>query len=501
VNQATATGLLTVGLSGREQNASVTLCAPDRILGSCQQERITRVRGAGFNASGLPDEALDELLRGAGRSRGDVTTYVFAGPDPPAGLEATRLEHHFAHACSAFLPSPFESAVVLVCDHESPFVSVWEGDGTSVKQIEWRWHGDGLAGLYSKCAHVIGFDGADHRMEALARLESTHRADWTTPLFDLDGEGLRISADWQQRVASEWARREPRERAQVASALQARIAELLVALLSQIRARVPSRTRLCLGGSLFYNSSFNARARTSGIFDEVFVPVDPGNAGLSLGTALHAGRLARQRVTPFLGPSFGSDEIKATLENCKLTYRWVSETDAVGVAVNALRKGQLVAWFDGAMESGPRALGGRSILASPFSSYVLDNLNRFLKHRDPWRGYALSALDRVVSEEFDGPAVSPFMECDYVPRDRARFAHVLPGPRAAVRVQTVSTDVPPRFRALLRAFGDTTGCPVLVNTSFTGFREPIVCSPRDAVRVFFGTGIDVLVMGQFVLTK
>jgi carbamoyltransferase len=276
---------------------------------------------------------------------------------------------------------------------------------------------------------------------------------------------------------------------------------LLVALLSQIRARVPSRTRLCLGGSLFYNSSFNARARTSGIFDEVFVPVDPGNAGLSLGTALHAGRLARQRVTPFLGPSFGSDEIKATLENCKLTYRWVSETDAVGVAVNALRKGQLVAWFDGAMESGPRALGGRSILASPFSSYVLDNLNRFLKHRDPWRGYALSALDRVVSEEFDGPAVSPFMECDYVPRDRARFAHVLPGPRAAVRVQTVSTDVPPRFRALLRAFGDTTGCPVLVNTSFNGFREPIVCSPRDAVRVFFGTGIDVLVMGQFVLTK
>jgi carbamoyltransferase len=93
------------------------------------------------------------------------------------------------------------------------------------------------------------------------------------------------------------------------------------------------------------------------------------------------------------------------------------------------------------------------------------------------------------------------MECDYVPRDHARFGRVLPGPRAAVRVQRVGDDAPPRFRSLLRAFGEASGSPVLVNTSFNGFREPIVCSPRDAVRVFFGTGIDVLVLGQFVLTK
>ena len=153
------------------------------------------------------------------------------------------------------------------------------------------------------------------------------------------------------------------------------------------------------------------------------------------------------------------------------------------------------------MECGPRALGARSILASPFSQYVLDNLNRFLKHRDPWRGYALSGLAAAVRDQFDGPPASPFMECDYIPRDRARFEHVLPGPSAAVRVQTVAEDGPPRFRALLSAFGDATGLPVLVNTSFNGFREPIVCSPRDAIRVFFGTGVDTLVFGQLILTK
>jgi carbamoyltransferase len=502
VETVTARAPLTVGLSGSIQNASVTLCAPDRILGSCQQERITRVRGAGFNASGLPDEALDEVLRGIGHTRRDITTWAFAGTAPPGGVgvEAVRLDHHFAHACSTFLPSPFESAAVLVCDHESPAISVWEGRSTDLTRIDWKWEGEGLAGLYTLCAEVLGFGGAEQRMEALARLESDQQGEWAAPLFELDEDRLVISADWRERVASRCSGRTPREHAKVASALQARIGDLLVELLTQIRKHVPHLSRLCLGGSLFYNSFFNTRARLCGVFCEVFVPVDPGNAGLSIGAALHVGSV-RQPVTPFLGPSFTADEIKATLENCKLTYRWVSETDAVTVAVDALRKGQLVAWFDGAMECGPRALGGRSILANPFAPYVLDNLNQFLKHRDPWRGYALSGLETTVDEEFHGPTVSRFMECDYVPKDHARFGRVLPGPRAAVRVQKVGEDAPPRFRALLRAFGEAAGSPVLVNTSFNGFREPIVCNPRDAVRVFFGTGIDVLVLGQFVLTK
>ena len=150
-----------------------------------------------------------------------------------------------------------------------------------------------------------------------------------------------------------------------------------------------------------------------------------------------------------------------------------------------------------------RQTGGNClcILANPFAPYALENLNQFLKHREPWRGYGLSGLEHAVGAHFDGPGRSNFMEYDYRPLEPGRFAHVLPSSAAVVRLQTVGADAPPRFTRLLEAFGAATGLPFLVNTSFNGFREPIVCNPRDAVRVFHGTGIDVLVADQFVLKK
>ncbi|MEZ5287602.1 MAG: carbamoyltransferase C-terminal domain-containing protein [Vicinamibacterales bacterium] len=154
-----------------------------------------------------------------------------------------------------------------------------------------------------------------------------------------------------------------------------------------------------------------------------------------------------------------------------------SEEGAVQAAVRALAEGRLVGWFDGAMEWGPRALGARSILANPMAPYVLENLNRFLKHREPWHGYALSGLEAAVTEHFDGPPSAPFMECDYRPRDAARFRHVLPWPEAAARADRGAGRSLPRFHRLPEAFGEVTGLPFLVNTSFNGFHEPTVCNP------------------------
>jgi carbamoyltransferase len=410
------------------------------------------------------------------------------------------LDHHYAHACATFLPSPFESAAIVIADRESPHVSVWEGKGVSVTRVEWPWRGPGFAEVYSQCADALGFRGAEQRMEALARLNANVNAGWAAALFTLREDGIEFAPDWRGDVAKACGSGTLGEQSRAAAALQARIGELLVEFLARVRHRVRD-ARVCLGGGLFYNSHLNTQARLSGVFDDVFVPMDPGNSGVAVGAALHAGGLPRQPISPFLGPSYTPNDVKAVLDNCKLTYRWVSETEAIANAVDALRKGQLVGWFDGPMESGPRALGARSILANPFSKYVLDNLNQFLKHRDPWRGYALSGLPEWVTEHFAGPATSPFMECDFVPKEADRFRHVLPGCEAAVRVQTVGPDAPPRFQALLRAFRDAAGGPVLVNTSFNGFREPIVCSPRDAIRVFYGSGIDMLVFGQFILSK
>lgn len=494
---------LVVGVSGAAHNACVTVCAPDRVVGICEQERVTRVRAAGFNSSGLPDEALDEILRRAGKDRRDVRTWVVSDMLKPPSETVAALDDHFAHACAAFLPSPFESAAILVCDHHSPQMSVWDGNGTSVTRVEWPWHGIGFAEFYSRCAEALGFVGLgkEQRMEAVARLAPSDRDARVALLVGLDSDRLQLDQSWPRQMEGWSSGVGPEKRAMAAAAIQARITELLLELLSEVKRRIPARTRLCVGGSLFYNSYVNSQIKQSAGFDDVFVPINPGSAGQSVGAALHESPQARLRVSPFLGPSYSSEEIKETLDNCKLTYQWVSESDTVEIAIEALQKGRLVAWFDEAMEWGPRALGARSIIANPFAPYVLDNLNRFLKQREPWRGYALSGIASMVREQFAGPDESQYMECDFVPRDRERFRHVLPGPDASVRVHTVDPQASPRFHSLLHAFEDASGLPVLVNTSFNGFQEPIVCSPRDAIRVFFGTGIDVLILGQFVVTK
>jgi carbamoyltransferase len=387
-----------------------------------------------------------------------------------------------------------------------PKVSVWRGVGGDISRLDWPWLGSGLTDLYSECAAVVGFasSAGEQRLEALARLAPDHRDARVDGLFSTDGISIATKPGWQAAldtwVADAKARGGLVACAGLAAALQNRIIELFLSLLEHVRQRTTDG-ELCLAGSLFYNSAINTVARQSKRFTDVFVPIDPGNPGLALGTALHANRRAPQLLAPFLGPAYDAKEIKATLDNCKLRYDWKNDDAVVELAVSALRKGMLVAWFEGGMEWGPRALGGRSILANPFSPYVLENLNGFLKRRQPWRGYGLSVLKEALGQHFDGPSDAPFMESDYRVRDPIAFKHALPVEGSKVRVHAVDRRSPRRFRRLLEAFGSATGVPCLVNTSFNGFHEPIVCNPRDAVRVFYGSGVDMLVVEQFVLVK
>ena len=286
-------------------------------------------------------------------------------------------------------------------------------------------------------------------MEALARLRLGHRDNSIAALLEADETSLRLREGGEQIIEQRGGRsRDTWVGAGVAAALQTRLADLFVEFVGAVRRQTPEEN-LCLAGSLFYHSSINTAVKRSGLFPNVFVPVDPGNPGLAVGTALHENRTAPRPLSPFLGPAYSSQEVKETLENCKLPCSWESEESGIGIAVQALLRGHLVAWFDGAMEWGPRSLGARCILANPFAPFVLENLNRFLKRREHWRGYALSGLEEAVSTQFDGPAHAPFMECDYRPRDLKRFAHAMPGPDAAVRIQTVGAQAPDRFRRLL----------------------------------------------------
>jgi carbamoyltransferase len=505
---------LTVGLSGAHGHAAAAAASRSGLFGVCPQERLTRNRGAGFNASGLPDEAVDAVLERA-PAGSEIARYLLAGPPPPSRsrVPLESIDQHVAHAATAYLTSPFTDATIVICDRSEPRLSVWHGRDGEITPAGWEWTGPAFADLYARCAELLGFSGEarGQRMEALARLSPDPGHSPGDRFWTCGGDAITQQTGWEEAVADRVREAggvaSPRM-APLASALQGSITRLFLEWLRGVRRdtggqhlRDTGRQHLCLGGTLFYHSSINSAVRLSGLFDDVFVPVDPGVPGLAAGAALLGEQLGPREASAFLGPAFADVAVKATLDNCKLHYGWESEGTAIDLAVDALRAGRLVGWFDGPMESGPRALGARSILASPFSPFVLENLNRYLKRREPWRGYALSGEASAVAEHFDGPARARFMECDFRPRDASAFRHVLPEPRAALRIQTVDEAAPSRFRQLLRAFGERSGVPVLVNTSFNGFQEPLVCSPRDALRVFYGTGLDLLVMGPFVLRK
>jgi carbamoyltransferase len=502
---------LYVGVSGARRNACVGVVVDGRLAAACEQERLTRVRGVCLPRGREPKEALDETLRLTQRSRADVSACVVAedGVAVESSWPVVRVEHHLAHAATAFLTSTLTRAAVLVCDtNVDRELSVWLGAGGRLVDQSWRWSGSGFASLYSACAELFEPTSAQapRTLESLAHLGHGHAVEDMTGLFRYTGEGIVCAADWRARVhgmiqAESRLREHPSE---TAAALQRRLGELLLELLEDVRTAVDADA-LCLGGGLFYNTYLTTLVRRSGIFREVSVPINPGNAGLAVGAPLLVARqsgapVVGDTVSPFLGPEYDAEAIKAELDGCKLSYLYGTENEAMDAAVSALRRGQLVAWFQGRMEWGHRALGHRSILANPRSPYVLDNLNSFLRKRARWRSFGVSVCESAAADLFCGPATSRYMEYQYGLRERDGLQHTLPPGAKTLRVQTVAPDGS-AFHALHRRMEDATGLGVLVNTSFNGFHEPIACTPRDAIRVFYGSGVDVLVMDRFILRK
>jgi carbamoyltransferase len=503
---------LIAGIAGALRNAAASLCDNGHIVAVCEQERVTRTRRAALRQGRLPTETLDTILRIGGREIADVSTYAVAETaiDLPSDLPVERVEHHRAHAATSFFTSPFADAVVLVCDrHGEPELSVWRGDRSGVTRLDFPWNGPAFAAVYSRAAQAFGFapDGDEHRLEALAHV-ADRPADAALSLVASDGKSLEVSSQFSACIASLVRSVGSGDglpaAARVANGVQRSLGESLVHVVRAIRSRFGGR-HLCLGGGLFYNSYFNTVVAQSDVYEHTFVPVNPGNAGIAVGAALEVAGKDRpppgaMPLSPFLGPGYDAGEIKAILENCKLSYDYVHGGQVIERAARAISQGKLVAWFQGRMEWGPRALGNRSILVSPVAPFVLENLNVFLKHRAPHRSYSVSVCAEDAPRYFRGPPTSHFMEYEYEVIDAEVLRALLPLNSTRLRVQTVPESAG-SFHTLIKAFGDLTGVPIVVNTSFNGFAEPIVCTPRDAVRVFYGTGLDMAVIGRFVLQK
>ena len=499
---------LVVGVSGYEHSAAVAVYDDGALKGVCQQERLTRWRGVGVATGGFPSAALQAVLETVGGREADITEFVVAEPSlPPAcPRNVVELDHHRGHAATAFFTSPFQDATVVVCDTSPGHqVTVWRGRGSDLTPDDFEWRGPSFAAVYSRLTDLLGIASrSEPTVEALARLQAQPDPGRAAELMSYAGGVLSLAPAFDSYVENVRGGNLD-DMAVVAGSVQCRLAELLLEFLREVARRTGSN-KLCLGGGLFYNTYLNSAIRRAGIFRHVHVPVNPGNGGVASGCALSRGHERDGRdgeavvASPFLGPEYSNVQIKAVLDNCKLSYAYAHDSQLIAEAVAALARGEFVGWFSGPMEWGRRTLGHRSIFASPVAPYAIENLNKFLKHRAAYRTYGLAVRDEDTDQFFEGPSSSPYMECEFVIRDAEQFCSVRPPGTNRLQVQTVGRDGS-SLHSLLTQFGELTEVPVLVNTSLNSPQEPIVSMPHDAIRVFYGTGVDVLIIGNFILKK
>ena len=469
----------------------------------------------------------------------------------PEGRVAS-LDHHLCHAASAFYASPFERALVVSLDEKGDgragFVGI--GEGTGLREVVSLALPHSLAWVYSQVTKLLGFrpHADEHKTQWLSIYDSHDgeaggAAGTGGEFTDLFLEMLRREARGPAHLnvkyfrhgfagelsfTHEFYRRagiahEPAEDApetRVAEALRARIAaglqraceivlcEWLAALREQYKERA-----LCLAGGLFLNPLLVAAIEARAGFENVSVQPAAGNEGTALGAAwlvwhqqLGRARLAAM-AAPYWGPAYSNEEIKKVLENCKAAYHWCdSDERKLGETVRLLQAGKIVAWFQGAAEFGPRALGNRSLLASPWAPYAKENLNDYVKHRESFRPFALAIPEERCAEYFECSPNGRFLTTMAKANAAGRklLASLPPGfllPDDLVRLQVVREADNALFWKLLNRAGENAPAPILVNTSFNLFGEPLVVTPRDAVRSYFCSGADALVAGNFLLEK
>lgn len=511
---------LCLGLARARLGPAAAILDPRQGMAACEENRLTRARQA--PTSGPPALAIAELLSYLGQTESAIGAVgVVSDPEQPDWYQgsdgAIEIDAHRAHAEYAFHASGFDSALVVVCDATAAQgYSAWHYQERQARRQDSVGEFP-IAAAYGAMTEAFGLRAArdEHLVEAMARAGrgDGRAADW----IEITPQGMSTTRDFQQAIADACHASGDRNAAKrdVAAAVQRRLGTCLTELLSRL-ARASGTRRLCLSGGLFFNTHFTTTAARVEAFDEVFIPAHPGRSGSAIGAALGAmaGGLPRQSPgapgaigSAYLGPGYSAADVKEALDNCKLVYDLQREEQMIDTVLQALKQGRLVGWLHGRLEWGPRALGHRTVLADPFATHVLENLNGYLKKRPSYWGYGVSVPLSKLHDLFDVPgppgtdrSASPFMQYEYRPRDVDHFRTILPDGVETLRVHTVD-DSEPLYLRLLERWGERSGVPVLVNTSFNGFHEPLVCSPRDAVRVFYGTGLDMLAIEGFVLRK
>jgi carbamoyltransferase len=439
----------------------------------------------------------------------------------PTKAQFRFVEHHLAHAISAYSYSGFDDAAVLVLDGRGAWEasSLWHGRDGRLEHI-WTIPWPNSLGLfYAQFTQYLGFQPYSDEWKVMGLAPygepGINLRDFIVP----DDNPYKVSTrllleDEPAPLAGITARLGPQREAEseidpkhknVAFAVQDACEEAMMTLARAAMAKTGSRN-LCLAGGVALNSKANGKILSSGVVDRIFVQPAAGDDGVCLGAALtpyldDGGKLPMHKMRhAYLGAENSDEEIEKTLTTYKLRATRVA--DPAAAAAEMLANGKILGWVQGRMEFGPRALGARSILADPRDPEMNAKVNNAVKFREWWRPFAPSILAEVADQYIESATDSPFMilTAQVKPEKRSVIPSVTHVDGSA-RPQTVERDVNPLYWRLIREFGNRTGVPVVMNTSFNLRGEPIVSTPTDAVKTFFSSGMDALVIGSFVVEK
>ena len=464
-------------------------------------------------------------------------------------------EHHLSHAASAYYPSPFDSAAVLTLDGvgEWTTTSLAIGKGSNLQVVKEIHFPHSLGLLYSAFTYYTGFkvNSGEYKVMGLAPYGEPRYADLIREKlitvaedgsFQLDmsyfdyATGLTMTNKKFDVLFGGPLRTTETELTQremdLAASVQ-KVTEDIILELARGIAKETGERNLCLAGGVALNCVANGILLREKIFDNIWIQPAAGDAGGALGAALSTWYLhhKKERSTSkerdamkgaYLGPEFTDTEIEAELTACGAQFKKLSAAEMIEEVASALADEKAVGWMQGRMEFGPRALGGRSIIADPRSPVMQKQLNLKVKYRESFRPFAPSVLREDVGDWFEHETDSPYMllvadiqkdkRRTMTDQEEALFGiDKLNVPRSSVpaithvdysaRIQTVHADTNPKYHAVISKFKEKTGCPLVVNTSFNVRGEPIICTPTDAFKCFMGTEMDVLAVGNYVLYK
>lgn len=429
--------------------------------------------------------------------------------------------HHLTHAASAFHPSGFEQAVVLTIDGrgEADSTVVWKGNKDGLQQVATYEMPNSLGAFYAHITEFLGYranngegkimglapygkrdpeiengllslidTGVDYDVTALVEGGPRHAL---SKLEDTFGREPRSKAgefsDWEQDFAF------------VAQSLTE---EIVMDIVKEYVGQLGIHN-VALSGGVALNCKMNKRIMEMDCVNEIFIQPVAHDAGTAVGAGMAENDVAETEdmSTVYWGPEFSTTEIKETLSECKLDFR---EPDHIEKEVaEKLADGELVGWFQGRLEMGPRALGNRSILADPRTVESRDRVNEFVKHREEWRPFAPSMLEEAAYDYLENAEPSPYMIKTFDVKDEKtdELQAVLHPADDTTRPQTVREEQNPRYYRIIREFGNITGVPVVLNTSFNDHGEPIVTKPQEAIKDFYGMGLDILAIGDVIVEK